>query len=269
MFKYNYKLSLLLFIILSTLLIIEGFFHYYSYRLSYLCNDLSFSNQCSNILFDRNLTGFNPLIWNENRIVEILQTFLLVYSLFYIFKMIRKVKTIKLNKVFIYILYIYFISILYYFLEEISWGQHIFHWQSNDFFLKYNNQGETNIHNISNIFDQLPRTLLSIWCGLSFIAYKYFSNLKLNEYFYKFIIPSKNLKYISYILLLFILPDMIIDKLNLHPGYLKHTYSINLSEIYDFISFNFIRLSEYQELIFTFYIFNHSVFYNKYLDHKT
>ena len=32
--------------------------------------------------------------------------------------------------------------------EELSWGQRIFDVQSNDFFRKYNAQGETNLHNL-------------------------------------------------------------------------------------------------------------------------
>ncbi len=33
-------------------------------------------------------------------------------------------------------------------MEEISWGQQIFHWDSGEFFQKVNQQGETNLHNI-------------------------------------------------------------------------------------------------------------------------
>jgi len=36
-------------------------------------------------------------------------------------------------------------------LEEISYGQHIFHWQTPDYFSSINLQGETNLHNLSTI----------------------------------------------------------------------------------------------------------------------
>ena len=90
--------------------------------------------------------------------------------------------------------------------------------------------------------------------------------------------PSDQLKYISMVLILFFLPDLIFDKLNLLDQDMNHYHAevlpnnlimINLTEKYEFLSFNFIRLSEYQELIFTFYLFNHASFFYKYLDHKS
>ena len=46
--------------------------------------------------------------------------------------------------------------------EEASWGQHIFGWETPEQWLDVNDQGETNIHNTSVFFDQLPRALLSV-----------------------------------------------------------------------------------------------------------
>ena len=46
--------------------------------------------------------------------------------------------------------------------EEISWGQHIFGWATPEAWTDINDQSETNLHNTSPIFDQIPRTLLSI-----------------------------------------------------------------------------------------------------------
>ncbi|MGX0876622.1 hypothetical protein ACSSV4_001299 [Roseovarius sp. MBR-154] len=43
--------------------------------------------------------------------------------------------------------------------EEISWGQRIFGWNSNDFFDTYNAQGETNLHNLTVGGHSLARTL--------------------------------------------------------------------------------------------------------------
>ena len=50
---------------------------------------------------------------------------------------------------------------LYFAGEEISWGQHIFGWETPERWLGLNDQGETNFHNTSALLDQLPRTLLS------------------------------------------------------------------------------------------------------------
>ena len=90
---------------------------------------------------------------------------------------------------------------MYFFFEEISWGQHIFKWESSNFFLVNNNQGETNIHNISNLFDQLPRGLLLIWCAFPFIIQKFINILTKNEIYSKFVLPQKELVYLSLILI--------------------------------------------------------------------
>ena len=46
--------------------------------------------------------------------------------------------------------------------EEISWGQHFAGWESGDFWLQINDQGETNLHNTSSWLDQKPRLVLEI-----------------------------------------------------------------------------------------------------------
>ncbi len=46
--------------------------------------------------------------------------------------------------------------------EEISWGQHFFGWSTPETWSNINDQNETNLHNTSPIFDQIPRTLLSL-----------------------------------------------------------------------------------------------------------
>jgi len=46
--------------------------------------------------------------------------------------------------------------------EEISWGQHLFQWSTPEAWLEYNDQGETNLHNTSGLFDQVPRTIVTL-----------------------------------------------------------------------------------------------------------
>ena len=271
MFSKNFNFQFRIFIFFTIILLLEGFYHYYSYRLSYLClDDLSWHLNCiSKNPFSRLKHGFNPIIWNENRTVEILQSVFLIICIYQFLKILLHKNKFNFQKYFIFLLYIYFIGILYFTLEENSWGQHIIKWNTSEFFLKYNNQGETNIHNISNIFNELPRTLLIIWCGLSFLLIKLIPK-PTNKYedFYKFIYPSKKLKYISFLLLLFVLPNLIVDKLNLHPGHSEYGVSIGLSEIYDFFTFNFIKLSEFQELLLTYYMLNHTFFFKLYLNNQ-
>ena len=47
--------------------------------------------------------------------------------------------------------------------EEVSWGQHLYSWQTPEAITAINDQYETNIHNISSWFDQKPRILLELW----------------------------------------------------------------------------------------------------------
>lgn len=47
-------------------------------------------------------------------------------------------------------------------IEEISWGQSFFQWQTPDIFKEINNQGESNIHNTSRLFNHIPRYILMV-----------------------------------------------------------------------------------------------------------
>ena len=254
MIEKNFGKIFLIFILFSVLIFFEGFFYYFSYKFSYYFE-----------YFDRKRSGFNPLIWNENGIVEILQVIFLFIAIFNFSYIIKRTKRFQFSLFFKFVIFFYTIGLLYYFFEEISWGQHIFGWESITFFKLYNNQGETNIHNISNIFNELPRSILILWCSVSFIFFKFFSIGTTNVYYNKFIIPSDKLKYISIFLLIIFIPDFFVDKMNLHPGHSEYSKYILLSDIFDVITFNFIKLSEYQELIFSFYILFHSIFFNKFL----
>jgi hypothetical protein len=46
--------------------------------------------------------------------------------------------------------------------EEISWGQHIFHWSTPEEWAALNDHNETNLHNTTSWLDQKPRTLIEI-----------------------------------------------------------------------------------------------------------
>jgi hypothetical protein len=54
------------------------------------------------------------------------------------------------------------LACLYFAGEEASWGQHYFGWATPDEFKKLNDQGETNLHNMSSWLDQKPRLLVEI-----------------------------------------------------------------------------------------------------------
>lgn len=50
--------------------------------------------------------------------------------------------------------------------EEISWGQHVFYWDTPEQWAVLNDQNETNLHNTSSWLDQKPRLLLLL--GIAF-----------------------------------------------------------------------------------------------------
>ena len=210
--------------------------------------------------------------WEENGIIEYSQVVLLFLAICLLFSVRRFFY--DNNKLLYYLLIIKIIGLIYFFGEEISWGQHIFNWETPDSFKRLNNQNETNIHNISNFFDQVPRTLVLLWCSFSIIIITFLNKLtKVNKLFFVFINPNRNIFLVSLLLIFFIAPDFIVDKFGLHPG---HQNSLSYNEVlfalkkglfssdmpssifYDLISFNFLRLSELHELIIAFYFFIHS-----------
>ena len=54
------------------------------------------------------------------------------------------------------------LSCLYIAGEEMSWGQHFFHWNTPDYWAQVNRQGETNLHNTYAVFEKWPRAILEI-----------------------------------------------------------------------------------------------------------
>ena len=232
----NFKLIFNLFFLLIIFLLLDGFYYFYYNKIMDAFGVLNYGAK----------SGFNPTIWNESGFVENLQVFFLLLSIILIFLFINK-KYTNLKKLEKILILIYIFCISYYLFEEISWGQHIFGWKSPDFFIEINHQSETNIHNISSIFNELPRNLLLLWCSLTFLWIDKI-NTK-SEFLRQFIFPNIKLKYISYLIIFFFIPNFIVSKLDLVSDPFFHI-----------ISFNFVRLSELEELIFNFYILNHSYY---------
>jgi hypothetical protein len=46
--------------------------------------------------------------------------------------------------------------------EEMSWGQHFFHWNTPEYWADVNRQEETNLHNTYAIFEKWPRAILQL-----------------------------------------------------------------------------------------------------------
>ena len=208
------------------------------------------------------MAAITKLIWSENGLVENIQILFLFFSIIYFYNFLKKdyQLSFRFSKI---IKYVFFFGIIYYFFEEISWGQHFFGWRTPEFFLEINHQNETNLHNTSSIFNELPRNLLFIWCSLSFIFIRFI------DYKYKklkfLILPFLNLKFISILILIFFIPDFVVDKFDLAPGHpAKNDNEIFLNILFEVISFNFIRLSELLELLFNYYVMSHAYYLVKF-----
>jgi hypothetical protein len=196
--------------------------------------------------------------WAENGFVENMQSLFLFISIILLFK--ARMNFLQSNIISPFLI-IKIFALIYYLGEEISWGQHFFRWNTNEWFKIYNNQNETNFHNITNLLDQLPRTLVMIWCTLVAPSTLFLANsIKINKDILKILCPDKKLLIISIILIATIIPDLLIDKFDLHPGWTDvNGFRLNnYSYFYDMISLNFIRLSELHELIFCYYFLMYS-----------
>ena len=197
-------------------------------------------------------------LFSENGMIENIQSLLLFLSIIILIRSFKIYKTDNFLKVFIIFKVI---ALTYYFGEEISWGQHFFKWNTPEIFIELNNQNETNIHNISNLLDQVPRSMVILWCGFIPLVFYFFrKKFHLSNKLNLIILPNLKLLVVSLILLLFFLPDLLVDKMNLHPGHHVDGKDVVEAKYYDILTFNFVeRLSEIQELIFCFYFFIYSI----------
>lgn len=256
MLKNNF--FFVIFNIVLLILIGEGFYHFYYYKISIFFESIPRIAS----------TGHNHLIWGENGFVETLQIIFIFLSIIYFFLFIKKNNFhLKVfNRLFIYL---YILGLFYYFFEEISWGQHFFNWDTPTFFSEINHQNETNFHNISNLLNELPRSILTLWCILPFIFVKILKKTNFSFFFIHFFYPSEKLKKISILILIFYVPDFLFDKFNIYPEPSKPigghftTTDIKPREIVDLLTFNFLKLSELIELFFCYYILNHSYYFLK------
>lgn len=58
---------------------------------------------------------------------------------------------------------LHILACIYFAGEELSWGQHLLGWSTPEGIAALNDQGETNLHNMSSWLDQKPRLLLELW----------------------------------------------------------------------------------------------------------
>ena len=250
--SYRFTNYILLFFVL--VLLIYSFDYSFGFYFKKFFPDVYF------FTFGPEIGGLDAKIWQENGLVENLQAILLIMAIINLIILLINKNKFR-NRIIYNLVVLNFLGLVYYLGEEISWGQHLFKFSSNDFFLQFNKQNETNIHNISNLFNELPRAMVFIWCGLIIFFY---NKIKLNENIKVFICPNDSLKKISILILLISLPYILdsnfkISSFNelLNKEKAQYDYGEMLKIVF---TFKFIRFSELQELLFSYYFFWHAIF---------
>lgn len=119
--------------------------------------------------------------------------------------------------------------------EEVSWGQQFFQWRTPEVVSEYNDQGETNLHNVSSWFDQKPRLLLELWVlvgGIEVPISRRIRRVVLSEHDWRYwfwpawmCMPAALLSYVA------ILPEWIRDIFRLPPFAIEVRYS-EIQEFY-------------------------------------
>lgn len=102
-----------------------------------------------------------PAFYSEYGPVELFQEAILFISLFMGIYIFRKLKPDQSRWLKIWI-GLAIVGCFYVAFEEISWGQTFLKWESPESWAAINKQGETNIHNASQLFNSVPRTILEI-----------------------------------------------------------------------------------------------------------
>ena len=138
------KLIYNLIIFLVLVLLIESYINHYHYLFNQIIPTSSTYNTLEK--YSASHAGMDlvkTLIWEENGLVESIQILLLLFSFYYFYLFLKKENQLDFlfNQI---IKIIFFLGIIYYFLEEISWGQHFINWESPLIFINFNEQNETN-----------------------------------------------------------------------------------------------------------------------------
>ncbi len=279
----HFKFFNILIISLLFFLLIISFHEYFGFHLNRYYPDF-YSYECNYKMAFKQYTECQSQkflyksVWIENGLVENLQLIFLISAIIAIIYSIAKY---NIKKTIYYFLLIKFLGLSFIFFEETSWLQHFLSFKTPDVILNINHQKEFNLHNISRIFNEIPRTLVLIWCCFGSLSYFFLKN-KINEEIKMVLLPSNKLIFISFMLIFFTLPNIVVDKFgllnwnNLHINYAGNPYKHEMHMIfsplikegfnlYQFMiilfSSNYFRFSEFQELIFYYYFFSHTIFF--------
>jgi hypothetical protein len=130
------------------------------------------------------IVGNDIALKREAGIIENMTVIFLLVSIGFYISAFFKASKLGLSKNLKAWLVILIAGAAYFALEEISYGQHMFGWGTADTWKEFNDQGETNLHNVHPLFDQLPRLLLTLGIligGVLMPLYRYFRKISLEE----------------------------------------------------------------------------------------
>ncbi|MGH1537740.1 MAG: hypothetical protein ACRBDX_06800 [Gammaproteobacteria bacterium] len=100
-------------------------------------------------------------VYGETGIIENITVLFLFAAIIACLLFLLSKKRVQFTGVKIWMI-LFLLGAIYYAGEELSWGQHFFGWGTPEQWTEFNDQQETNLHNTAAIFDQIPRTLLSL-----------------------------------------------------------------------------------------------------------
>lgn len=130
------------------------------------------------------IIGSDWLLKGEAGIIENMTVLFLVVAIGFNVSSIARSNRLALPGFLNAWLFILILGAGYFALEEISYGQHMFGWGTDETWKELNDQDETNLHNIHALFDQVPRALLTLGIligGVILPLYRHFRDIKLDE----------------------------------------------------------------------------------------
>ncbi len=134
---------------------------------------------CS-FIFYIDLSLYKTLVREDGIVENATAIILLTISIFILYRLIILWNSKSINWLILNILLV--IVFFFGFGEEISWGQRIFHSESNNFFLKYNLQNETNLHNLKLYGLKINIIVFTYLLGIVYGFYIFFSTFLFKKY---------------------------------------------------------------------------------------
>jgi hypothetical protein len=130
------------------------------------------------------IVGSDWLLKGEGGIIENMTVLFLVLAISFCVSSLSRANRLGLSGLLKVWLFILIMGAAYFALEEISYGQHLFGWDTAETWEELNDQDETNLHNVHALFDQVPRALLTLGIligGVMLPLYRHFRGIEMDE----------------------------------------------------------------------------------------